>query len=78
MVLTPHLQKELPISTRAVVSTIDHDVSNTRTIASDVRSDFVNTRAIASDVHRNKLKGGEDTWVHDRAVSAIRTLPVTE
>jgi len=61
-----------------VVPDIHHGVSNTRPIVFDVRSDVANTRTVVSDIHRNKSKGREGADGRNQAVSATRTLPVTE
>ena len=60
------------------VPNIRPGVSSTSPVVSDVRSDVANTPTVVSDIHRNKLKGSEGMDGRNQAVSATRTLPVTE
>jgi len=62
----------------AIVPDIHRGVSNTSPVVSDVRSDVAETPTVVSDIHSNKSKGREGADGRNQAVSAIRTLPVTE
>ena len=62
----------------AIVPNINPGVSNISPIVSDVRSDVGNTPAVVFDIHRNKSRGREGADGRNQAVSATRTLPVTE
>ena len=53
-------------------------VSNTSPAVADVRSDVANTPTVGSDIHNNKSKNREGADGRNQAVSATRTLPVTE
>ena len=63
---------------KVTVPDVHCDVSNTNPIVSDVQNDVANTRTVVSDIRHNKLKSREGVDGQNRAVSAIRILPVTE
>jgi len=60
---------------KVTVPDVHCDVLNANPVVSDIQSDVANTRTVVSD---NKLKSREGADGQNRAVSAIRILPVAE
>ena len=65
-------------NTNVISPDIHPGISNTGPAVSDVWSDIVNTPVVVSNIHSNKSKGREGADGRNQAVSAVRTLPVTE